>query len=60
MVLVMGCQFVFFLVLKWTFYRHRYHKTKSGSDETDPSDMDDGMDDEVNASYDDAPGSARW
>jgi len=40
MIGIMGSHFVFCLVLKWTFYRHRYHGSKSdnGSDN-----MDDGV-----------------
>lgn len=64
MITIMGCHFIFFLVLKWTFYRHRYHKPKgddaSGSGNGSGfSDMDDGTDDAPAASFDDV-GSERW
>ena len=65
MITIMGCHFIFLLVLKWTFYRHRYHKTKGGDTSGSGSDygfndIDDGFtDDGTPASFDDA-GNERW
>lgn len=56
MMAVMGCHIVFYFVLKWTFYRHRYHESKGGDQSDNGLDnMDDALDDTINGS-----GSGRW
>ena len=58
---MMGCHLVFFLVLKWTFYKHRYHGQKGSSGNDSGGDMmDDGVDGVDNQYYDGEGGSDRW
>lgn len=52
---IMGCHFIFFFVLKWTFYKHRYHAEKGADNGFD--NMDDGMEEEE---IDDDGGVGRW
>jgi hypothetical protein len=59
MLVIMGCHLIFFFVLKWTFYRHRYHGSNAGDgtstddgnggDGTDDASLfDDALDDDMN------------
>ena len=45
MIGIMGCHLIFFFVLKWTFYRHRYHAPKGDAASDGSSNGSDNMDD---------------
>merc|ERR1712113_1369755 len=57
---IMGCHFIFMIVLKFTFYKHRYHKSQSSSSSGSESE-----DNQANqeAYFDEAAddgGNSRW
>ena len=60
MLTLMGCHFVFFLVLKWTFYKHRFHGT-SNKGENDDNFAGDGGDNNIDDGIDEGGDRAdRW
>mmetsp|Transcript_219 Transcript_219/g.302 ORF Transcript_219/g.302 Transcript_219/m.302 type:complete len:315 (+) Transcript_219:92-1036(+) len=57
---IMGCHFVFMMVLKFTFYRHRYHKTSDGGGSSvDVEDDDANQEPYFDETVDDG-GNGRW
>lgn len=57
---IMGCHFIFTVVLKYTFYRHRYHKTAGEGGGNDDTMNDDGSQESYFDETVDDGGSERW